>query len=73
MAENIQATGKRKTAIARVYLAPGEGRIVVNRTRDLKEYFPREAHQRAVLTPLTITERVGWWIKSVWPFTPSAE
>jgi small subunit ribosomal protein S9 len=58
MAENIQATGKRKTAIARVSLAPGEGRIVVNRTRDLKEYFPREAHQRAVLTALTITERL---------------
>jgi small subunit ribosomal protein S9 len=58
MAETIQATGKRKTSIARVSVGAGEGRIVVNRKRSLEEYFPREAHQRAVLTPLTVTERL---------------
>jgi small subunit ribosomal protein S9 len=58
MAENIQATGKRKTSIARVSLTPGEGRIVVNRKRTLAEYFPREAHQRAALAPLALTDRL---------------
>ncbi len=40
----IQATGKRKTAIARVVLAPGGGVFEVN-SRKLEEYFPRHQHQ----------------------------
>ncbi len=54
----ILTTGKRKTSIARVFLSEGEGRITMNNGRTLEEYFPREAHQRAVLTPLVLTERV---------------
>ncbi|GAB4249222.1 30S ribosomal protein S9 [Deferrisoma sp.] len=53
------ATGKRKTAIARVYLTPGEGQVIINRKRTLEDYFPREAHRRAVLAPLALTERLG--------------
>ncbi|UJA21955.1 30S ribosomal protein S9 [Thermoleophilia bacterium SCSIO 60948] len=36
----MQATGKRKTAVARVVLKPGTGNVVVNR-KPLDEYFPR--------------------------------
>jgi small subunit ribosomal protein S9 len=38
-----QATGKRKTAVARVYMTPGTGQITVN-NRELSNYFPRESH-----------------------------
>jgi small subunit ribosomal protein S9 len=40
----IQATGKRKTAIARVVIAPGKGDFTVNR-KEVGEYFPRSLHQ----------------------------
>ena len=40
----IQATGKRKTSVARVVVAPGGGEVKVNR-RALDEYFPRSYHQ----------------------------
>ncbi len=39
----FQATGKRKTAVARVQLQPGTGTIIVNR-KPFKEYFTRESH-----------------------------
>ena len=47
----IQATGKRKSAIARVVLTAGSGEIRVNR-RKLDEYFPRAHHQTTALQPL---------------------
>jgi small subunit ribosomal protein S9 len=58
MAQSVQTTGKRKTAIARVLLAPGEGKIVINKKRSLEEHFPREAHRRAALAALTLADRV---------------
>jgi small subunit ribosomal protein S9 len=58
MAQTAQTTGKRKTSIARVILTPGEGKVRINRRRNLEEYFPREAHRRSVLAPLTLTDRV---------------
>ena len=39
----FQATGKRKTAVARVIMKAGSGQIIVN-SRALSEYFPRESH-----------------------------
>ncbi len=57
--ESILTTGKRKSSIARVFLTPGEGKITINENRSLQDYFPREAHQRAVLHPLALTERVA--------------
>lgn len=54
MAEPIYATGKRKTAIARVWLAPGEGKFLVNK-RALKEYFGRETSELIVLQPFDLT------------------
>jgi small subunit ribosomal protein S9 len=50
------ATGKRKTAIARVILRPGSGTYVIN-GRALEEFFPRETLQRNIRQPL---ETVGY-------------
>ncbi len=44
-------TGRRKTSTARVYLAPGTGRITVNK-RPLDEYFGRETSRMVVRQPL---------------------
>ena len=52
------ATGKRKTAIARVTLLPGSGKIEINK-RDLEEFFPRPLHQTMARQPLTITGYEG--------------
>ncbi len=52
-AYNIHAVGKRKTAIARVYLRPGNGRIVVNQ-REFQEYFPLETTRNLARQPLTV-------------------
>lgn len=54
----IQATGKRKTSIARVFMKAGEGNVEINGGRSLKEYFPRDTHQRSVLSPLALTEKL---------------
>ena len=47
-------TGKRKNAIARVWVTPGSGKIIVN-NRPLEEYFGRMTHQQTVREPLTKT------------------
>ena len=43
----IHATGKRKTAIARIYMRPGNGRIIVNQ-REFEDYFPMEITRNKV-------------------------
>jgi len=47
-------TGRRKTAVARVRLAPGTGKITVN-GRTFEGFFPMEALRMTVTQPLTIT------------------
>ena len=54
MAERIYATGKRKTSIARVWLEPGEGKVIINE-RGLKEYLGRETCEMVILEPFEIT------------------
>jgi small subunit ribosomal protein S9 len=49
-----QAIGRRKTAVARVYLRPGSGNIVINK-KPLADYLPTEARQRALRSPFTVT------------------
>ena len=49
-----QTTGRRKGAIARVRIRPGEGKIVVNK-RDVANYFPSKAHQMILSEPLRLT------------------
>jgi small subunit ribosomal protein S9 len=55
----IQATGKRKTSIARVFLKEGEGNIEINGGRTLQDYFPRDTHQRSALAALSLTEKLA--------------
>ena len=60
MAELLQytATGRRKTAVARVILRPGEGKMLVNR-QALDVYFPSQALRAEVQQPLAATELAG--------------
>jgi small subunit ribosomal protein S9 len=52
------ATGKRKNAIARVTLLPGDGKFIVN-GRELAEFFPRPLHQTMAQQPLVVTGYEG--------------
>jgi len=51
--EVINAIGRRKAAVARVYLNDGKGQITIN-DREYKQYFPNEILQYVVLQPLTL-------------------
>lgn len=56
MAEGLfHATGKRKTAVARVWMKPGTGEISINK-RSLMQYLNRVADQNAVMEPLALTD-----------------
>ena len=48
-------TGRRKTAVARVYLRPGSGQITVNR-RTFDEYFANQVLKMVIRQPLLLTE-----------------
>ena len=48
-------TGRRKTAVARVYLRPGSGKIVINR-RDFDDYFPNQVLKMVIRQPLLLPE-----------------
>ena len=50
------ATGKRKTAVARVWIKPGSGKIIVNK-KDHTEYFGRAVLQMIIKQPLIAAER----------------
>ncbi|HKK01474.1 MAG TPA: 30S ribosomal protein S9 [Desulfuromonadales bacterium] len=52
------ATGKRKTSVARVWLTPGTGNIIVNK-RPLDDYFGRETSKMVIMQPLELTDNVG--------------
>jgi small subunit ribosomal protein S9 len=52
----IQATGRRKAAVARVRLRPGSGAITVN-GRPVEEYFPSATHRMILTEPLRLVEQ----------------
>ena len=52
------ATGRRKDAVARVWLKPGTGKIVVN-GRDQEVYFARPSLRLVINQPFGVTERMG--------------
>lgn len=52
------AVGRRKTSVARVYITPGNGAILIN-SRELKSYFLSEIHQTTVKQPLVATKAEG--------------
>ncbi len=60
MAAEIQvyATGRRKESVARVWVAPGSGRILVN-DKPLESYFPMKTLQTVVSQPLAVAETSG--------------
>ena len=51
----INALGRRKSAIARIYVTEGTGKITINK-RDLTEYFPSPILQFVVKQPLTLLD-----------------
>jgi small subunit ribosomal protein S9 len=51
-----QTTGRRKAAIARVRLRPGNGTIVVNK-RPVEDYFPSATHRMVLTEPLRLVEK----------------
>ncbi len=51
----VQATGRRKRAVARVRIGPGEGRIVIN-GRELENYFPSPSHRSHAIEALRVTD-----------------
>ena len=52
------ATGKRKDAIARVWVSPGTGKITINK-KDYTEYFARPVSQMILLQPIIAAAREG--------------
>lgn len=55
--EIIHKIGRRKTAVARIYLSEGKGNITVNK-KDYKEYFRTDILQYKILQPLNLTDNV---------------
>lgn len=53
--ERYYATGKRKTAVARVWMVPGSGKIIINK-RPLMEYLVRESDRLLLMEPLKVTD-----------------
>ncbi|MBR1585716.1 MAG: 30S ribosomal protein S9 [Clostridia bacterium] len=58
MANDFNAVGRRKSAVARVRLVPGEGKILVNK-RDIDDYFGLETLKMTVRQPLVLTNVGG--------------
>ena len=56
--EVINALGRRKTAVARIYLKDGQGNITVN-DKDYKVYFPTQILQHKVEEPFQLTQNMG--------------
>jgi len=52
------AVGRRKTAVARVKLLPGNGSIIIDGV-PYEERFPRLEHRRTILEPLLVTDSIG--------------
>jgi small subunit ribosomal protein S9 len=65
MSQQIQALGRRKRAVCRLYMTPGTGKWDVN-GRTLGEYFPRPTLVSAIQQPFTLTDTLGQYdIKAV--------
>jgi small subunit ribosomal protein S9 len=54
----IYATGRRKNAIARVWIKPGKGKVVVN-NKDWQTYFARPTLRMIIDQPLLVADRAG--------------
>lgn len=56
--DRYYATGKRKTSIARVWLQPGTGKIVVN-DKAVDQYFGRATSRMVIMQPFELTQTLG--------------
>lgn len=56
--KSLHAVGRRKTSVARVYMAPGKGQIVIN-YRDIDNYYIRATSKMVVRQPLVLTGEDG--------------
>lgn len=54
----IQATGRRKSATAKILMTPGTGKITINK-QPLPTYFANKFHQEEVVSPLRFTEKLN--------------
>lgn len=62
--ERIHRVGKRKTAIARIWMKPGSGLITINK-KPIDEYLTRESDRIHVRRPFELTETLGKYDVSV--------
>mgnify|MGYP003683224823 CR=1 FL=1 len=58
MSDITHAVGRRKTSVARVYMKPGQGKIVINK-RDIDEYYIRATSKMIINQPLELTDNAG--------------
>jgi small subunit ribosomal protein S9 len=56
--DRFYGTGRRKTSVARVWIKPGSGRLVINR-RAFDDYFPRETLRMIIAQPFQVTNTNG--------------
>jgi small subunit ribosomal protein S9 len=56
--DRIHTVGKRKTAVARIWMKPGQGRIIINR-KPMDEFISRESDRMIVKQPLQLTDTLG--------------
>ncbi len=54
----VQSTGRRKRAVARVRIRPGQGLVVIN-GREFEDYFPSPTHRSLATEPLRVTDTGG--------------
>lgn len=57
--QKFYATGKRKSAIARVWLTAGDGTVVVNKKHTMADYFGGCIDERLILKPFDLTDNAG--------------
>lgn len=58
MVERNQVVGKRKTAVARVWMVPGQGAITINK-KPMDQYITREIDKLLIRQPLVLTDSLG--------------
>lgn len=58
MQQMINAVGRRKTSVARVFLKNGSGKIMVN-NRNFETYFPLETHRNSITKAFSVTDTAG--------------
>ncbi|SME88203.1 30S ribosomal protein S9 [Pseudobacteriovorax antillogorgiicola] len=58
MSNTVHAVGRRKTSVARVYVKPGQGKIVINK-REIDQYYIRATSKMIINQPLELTGNEG--------------